>query len=81
MINGRVYYSAAWLGAIPFEPEPVRIGPEPALGGDKPKEEQMDVTVTVRSRRAESAREEARVRPPLGLSDEAQMIHRVLSSL
>ena len=38
VVNGRVYYSAAWLGAAPFEPEP-------AVGDDKPKEEQMDVTV------------------------------------
>jgi hypothetical protein len=44
VIDGRVYYSAAWLGA-PFEPEVVRIDPEPAGGDDKPKEEQMDVTV------------------------------------
>ena len=43
LINGRVYYSAAWLGAAPFEPEAVKIGP--ADGDDKPKEETMDVTV------------------------------------
>jgi hypothetical protein len=42
-IDGRVYYSAAWLGAAPFEPEAVRI--EPAEGEDKAKEEEMDVTV------------------------------------
>jgi hypothetical protein len=43
VINGRVYYSAAWLGAAPFEPEEVKI--RPADGDDKAKEEQMDVTV------------------------------------
>ncbi len=44
MINGRVYYSAAWLdAAAPFEPEAVKI--EPADGDDEPKEEKMDVTV------------------------------------
>jgi hypothetical protein len=43
LINGRVYYSALWLGAAPFEPEAVKI--EPADGDDKPKEETMDVTV------------------------------------
>jgi hypothetical protein len=45
VINGRVYYSAAWLGAAAFEPEVFRSGPEPAVGDNKPKEEQMDVTV------------------------------------
>jgi hypothetical protein len=45
VINGRLSYSAAWLGAAPFEPEPVGIGPEPALGDDQPKEEKMEVTV------------------------------------
>ena len=43
VIDGRVNYSAAWLGAAPFEPEAVKIGP--ADGDDKPKEEKMDVTV------------------------------------
>ena len=43
--NGRVYYSAAWLGAPAFEPEAVSSGPEPAVGDNKSKEEQMDVTV------------------------------------
>jgi hypothetical protein len=43
MINGRVYYSALWLGAAAFEPEAVRI--EPADKDDKPREEKMDVTV------------------------------------
>lgn len=38
VIDGRVYYSAAWLGAGPCESEP-------ADGDDKPKEEKMDVTV------------------------------------
>jgi hypothetical protein len=43
-INGRIYYSAAWLGVVaPFELEAVRI--EPADEDDKPKEEKMDVTV------------------------------------
>jgi hypothetical protein len=43
IINGRVCYSAAWLGAPPFEPEAVQI--EPAEGDDKAKQEKMDVTV------------------------------------
>jgi hypothetical protein len=43
--NGRLYYSAAWLGAAPFEPEPGGIGPEPTNGDDEPKEQKMDVTV------------------------------------
>jgi len=45
VINGRVYYSAAWLGAAAFEPEAVTSWPEPAIRDDKPKEEKMDVTV------------------------------------
>ena len=43
LINGRVYYSAAWLDAAPFEPEAVKI--EPADGDDEAKEGKMDVTV------------------------------------
>jgi hypothetical protein len=43
VIDGRVYYSAAWLGAAPFEPEEVKI--RSAAGDDKAKEETMDVTV------------------------------------
>src|SRR2546426_12456516 len=43
IVSGRVYYSAAWLGAAPFEPEAVQI--EPADEEDKAKEETMDVTV------------------------------------
>ncbi len=43
VINGRVYYSAAWLGAAPFEPEAVKI--EPANGDNEVKEEKMEVTV------------------------------------
>jgi hypothetical protein len=43
VINGRVYYSAAWLDAAPFEPEAVKVGP--ADGDDEPKEGKMDVTV------------------------------------
>jgi hypothetical protein len=43
VINGRVYYSAAWLDAAPFEPEVVKI--EPADGDDELKEGKMDVTV------------------------------------
>jgi hypothetical protein len=43
VINGRVYYSAAWLDATRFEPEAVKIGP--AAGDDDPKEGKMDVTV------------------------------------
>jgi hypothetical protein len=45
VINGRLYYSAAWLGAAAFEPETVQIGPGPTDADDKPKEEQMDGTV------------------------------------
>ena len=43
VINGRVYYSAAWLDAAPFEPEAAKI--EPADGDDELKEEHVDVTV------------------------------------
>jgi hypothetical protein len=43
VINGRLYYSAAWMGAGACEPETVRIGP--AAGDDRRKEEKMDVTV------------------------------------
>ena len=43
VINGRVCYSAAWLGAAPVEPEAAKT--EPAGGDDEPKEEEMDVTV------------------------------------
>jgi hypothetical protein len=43
VINGRVYYSAAWLDATRFEPEAVKI--EPAGRDDEPKEEHVDVTV------------------------------------
>lgn len=38
VINGRVYYSAAWLRAAPYKSEP-------ANGDDKPQEENVDVTV------------------------------------
>jgi hypothetical protein len=30
IIGGRVFYSAAWLGAAPFEPEAVKVEPVPA---------------------------------------------------
>ena len=43
VINGRVHYSAAWLGAAALGPEAVKI--EPAAGQDEAKEEEMDVTV------------------------------------
>ena len=43
VINGRVYYSAAWLDAAPSEPEVVKI--EPADGDDEPMEDSMDVAV------------------------------------
>ena len=43
VINGRVLYSAAWLGAAALGPEAVTI--EPAAGEDEAKEEKMDVTV------------------------------------
>ena len=42
-VNGRVYYSAAWLDGTPSEPESVKI--RPALGEDDAKEEEMEVTV------------------------------------
>jgi hypothetical protein len=46
VINGRVYYSAAWLDAAPSEREAVQI--EPADRNDKPKED--IVTYEVRTR-------------------------------
>jgi hypothetical protein len=43
VINGRVYYSAAWLDPEAFEPEVVKI--KPADRDDEPKEDSMEVTV------------------------------------
>ena len=46
IINERVYYSAAWLDAAPFEREAVKT--EPTAADDKPKED--IVTYEVRTR-------------------------------
>src|SRR5712692_5146453 len=74
IVSGRVHYSAAWLGAAPFEPEAVKI--EPAVGEDIAKEEKMNVTVrfTLEGRGDEATTAEWIARPVAQLLREEEMV-------